>query len=183
MDLELEQKILLKRREIAEQIHTNIDFIINCFGYVKKQEFFEMLSNNCNVSKRKIRGWYTDMKLPNLSNTDITKICSYLKIHFSDLISHPIDRSGIKNYEIPPFVPAELAKKNILNMLINRDIGNSQKFESFFEGNYTSNYFYVLQRKNKHQRNISWSFIITSAIYFEMSIGEFFINEDVDTND
>lgn len=164
------------RREIAEQIHKNINFFIDFSKIHKKEDFFNEISKNTGISKRKIKGWYYYKHLPRLHEEDITIFCSYFNIHFSDFISGNIGIKDIRNEKIPPFNPATVAKTNILNALIKHNIYNAQGFESRFEANYTSNYYYVLQRKNKHQRNISWNFLIVASHYFKCPIGDFFLN-------
>lgn len=179
VDEEFKKKIILvKKREIIENFHTNMNNLMRIHGFTQKKVFFDQLNQVSGVSKRKLRGWYNDGKLPNLNHVDITLVCSHLKIHLSDLVSNGIDKTHIQTRPLSSFIPGDIAKKNILEWMIKYDIGNGQKFESYFQGIYSSDYFNVLQRKKNHQRNISWSFIITAAYFFETSVGTFFINEE-----
>lgn len=174
MNQDMEIIIKNKKVEISEQIHKNIDFLMNLSSFSKKEAFFYNISKNCGISERKIKGWYYYGHLPCLTNTDITIFCSYFKINFSDFIAKNITTNSIKTQKIEPFIPADIAKKNILYALIQHNIYDAQEFESRFEANYTAQYYYVLHRKNKHTRNISWNFLITATYYFNCSIGDFF---------
>lgn len=168
----------MKKNNVKEQIYTNIDFFIRYYGWSKNKDFFESMSKKTGIPIRTISSWYYKEKLPVLHHEEITRLTSCLKVHFSDFVSISITEDRILPHCPKVFIPSNVAKQNILKLLIDYDIQNPNKFESFFEGNYSSNYFYVLQRKRKHQRNLSWTFIVTAAHYFNIPVGELFKNKE-----
>lgn len=179
MDLQFKRLVKIKKSYVKEQIYTNFNFLIEYYGFVKNKDFFESMSKRTGIPYRTITSWYYKEKLPILHHEEITRLTSCLKVHFSDFVSININEDNILPYSPEVFIPSNIAKQNILNLLIDNDIRSPNKFESFFEGNYSSHYFYVLQRKKKHQRNLSWTFIVTAAHYFNISVGELFkLKED-----
>ncbi len=168
----------MKKSDVKEQIYTNTDFLIKHYGWTKNRDFFDSISKKTGIPLRTISSWYYKEKLPVLHHQEITRLTSCLKVHFSDFVSTSITKDSILPYHPKVFIPSNVAKQNILKLLIEYDIQNPNKFESFFEGNYSSNYFYVLQRKRNHQRNLSWTFIVTAAHYFDISVGDLFKNKE-----
>lgn len=164
----------MKKDEVKEQIYTNISFLINHHRWSKNKDFFESISKKTGIPYRTISSWYYKEKLPELHHKEITMLTSNLKVQFSDFVSMNITEDNILQQSPDVFIPSNVAKQNVLKLLIDHDIQKPAKFESFFESNYSGDYFYVLQRNKTHQRNLSWTFIVTAAHYFDISVGDLF---------
>ncbi|MBT2261569.1 MULTISPECIES: hypothetical protein [Bacillus] len=177
MDYQFKKIVDMKKDDVKEHVYTNINFLIRHYRWSKNKDFFESISEKTGIPYRTISSWYYKEKLPELHRAEITMLTSSLKVHFSDFVSTHITEDSILSQSPDIFIPSNVAKQNILKLLIDHDIQNPDKFESFFESNYSSNYFYVLQRKRNHQRNLSWTFIVTAAHYFNISVGDLFKNE------
>lgn len=178
MDYQFKQIVKVKKADIMEQIYTNINFLIRHYKWSNSTDFLVDMSEKTGISYRRLKSWYYKEKLPRLHQQEITMLTSNLKVHFSDFVSINITETNILTQNPDVFIPSNIAKQNILKLLINYDIQNPNKFEAFFDSNYSSSYFYVLQRKKNHQRNLSWTFIITAAHYFNISIGDLFKNKE-----
>lgn len=178
MDYQFKKIVERKKDNVKERIYTNLDFLISHYEWSKSKDFFKSMSEKTGIPFRTISSWYYKEKLPVLHHREITMLTSSLKVQFSDFVSINITEDKILPHSPEIFIPSDVAKQNILKLLIDYDIQNPDKFESFFESNYSSNYFYVLQRRRNHQRNLSWTFIVTAAHYFNISVGELFKNKE-----
>lgn len=178
LDELLQVIIETKKIEIKELIYANFNFLMNYHGYQHKQTFFKVISKDLDIPKRRLYSWYYKEKLPKLSTSDIIKLTNYFHISFSDFISTKISENNLNNDFCVTYTPSDIAKKKILTLLIQYDIKNPKKFETFFESNYSYNYFYVLNRKHRHKRNLSWNFIITASYYLNISVKEIFLLEE-----
>lgn len=174
MDYQFKKIVKRKKDDVKEQIYTNFNFLIKHYRWSKNKDFFENLSKQTGIPFRTISSWYYKEKLPELHHKEITVLTSSLKVRFSDFVSINITEDKVLPHSTEVFIPSDVAKQNILKLLIDYGIQTPDKFESFFESNYSKNYFYVLQRKRSHQRNLSWTFIVTAAHYFDISVGELF---------
>jgi len=171
---QLNRHVLTKKKEIKEIIYTNIDFFIRYYRWTRKKDFFEFISENTDISIRTILSWYYKEKLPQLHTLDVTKLTRHFRIHFADFISIYLDENCILSYLPEKISPSDIAKQNILKLLIKNDIRNANQFEAFIEGHFSSSYYYVLHRKGEFQRNLSWESVIIFAYYFNISLNELF---------
>lgn len=174
MDDYLKEIVEEKKNNIKECIYNNINFLIKYNQWSKNNDFFQDASGHTEIPIRTIKSWYYKEKLPRLNSKEITSLTRYLRVNFSDFVSINISKENILPYSPAIYIPSDIAKQNIKELLIHHNISNASKFESFIGSSYSSNYFYVLQRQGENQRNLSWKAIIKFAYCFNLSISKLF---------